>query len=199
MHRTVGPFFAAWLALVCTAWAQTPPGKEIFEDRCGTCHGADGNGGEHARAITRTAPDLNDAQLTTLIREGLPARGMPAVSVTDAELPHLLTFVRTLRPRGGFQPYRKSFAMTTGRSLDGLVLNEGLEDAQVRSDDNRIHLLRKTGSGTFREVTSEVDWATYNGDLGGNRFTTLKQVDKSNVRRLAPKWLFRIPNAGRLQ
>ena len=80
---------------------------------------------------------------------------MPAVSVSDAELPQLIAFVRTLRPRGGFQPYRKSFAMSNGRSLDGLVVNEGSEDAQVRSDDNRIHLLRRTDSGKFREVTSE--------------------------------------------
>ena len=115
------------------------------------------------------------------------------------ELPPLIAFVRTLRPRGGFQPYRKSFAMTNGRSLDGLVVNEGSEDAQVRTDDNRIHLLRKTDSGKFREVTSETNWATYNGDVGGNRYTTLRQIDRSNVKRVAPKWIFRIPNAGRLQ
>ena len=36
--------------------------------------------------LTRAAPDLNDGQLTTLIREGLTARGMPAVSVSDVEL-----------------------------------------------------------------------------------------------------------------
>ena len=40
--------------------------------------GGDGNGGEHARAITRVVPNLQDAQLTTIVREGLPARGMPA-------------------------------------------------------------------------------------------------------------------------
>ena len=108
MHRIVGPFLVALMALASTAWAQDPPGKEIFEDRCGTCHGADGNGGEHARGINRATPDLNDSQLTTLIREGLPARGMPAVNVSDAELPPLIAFVRTLKPRGGFQPYRKT-------------------------------------------------------------------------------------------
>jgi alcohol dehydrogenase (cytochrome c) len=148
------------MALASTAWAQDLPGRQIFEDRCGTCHGADGNGGEHAPAITRATPDMEDAQLTTLIREGLPARGMPAISVSDAELPQLIAFVRTLRPRGGFQPYRKTFAMTNGRSLEGMVVNEGLEDAQVRSDDNRIHLLRKSGSDTFREVTSETIWGS---------------------------------------
>lgn len=199
MYRTVAAILTGLMALACPVWAQNPPGKEIFEDRCGTCHGADGNGGEHARAITRAVPDLQDPQLTTLIREGLPARGMPAINVSDAELSPLIAFVRTLRSRGGFQPYRKIFAMSNGRSLDGLVVNEGSEDAQVRSDDNRIHLLRRTDSGKFRAVTSEINWASYNGDLGGNRYTTLRQIDKSNVKRVAPKWIFRIPNAGRLQ
>src|SRR6185436_15072027 len=125
MHRTIGPIVLGAMALASTAWAQDLPGRQIFEDRCGTCHGADGNGGEHAPAITRATPDMEDAQLTTLIREGLPARGMPAITVSDSELPQLIAFVRTLRPRGGFQPYRKTFAMTTGRSLEGMVVNEG--------------------------------------------------------------------------
>ena len=199
MPRTAGPILVVCMALSCTVWAQEPPGKRIFEDRCGTCHGADGNGGEHAPAIARALANLQDPQLTTLIREGLAARGMPAIDVSDTDLPPLIAFVRTLRPRGGFQPYRKSFVLAGGRSLDGTVLNEGSEDAQVRADDNRIHLLRSAGSGRFREVTSETNWNTYNGDIGGNRYTALKQIDRTNVKRVAPKWIFRIPNAGRLQ
>ena len=61
MHRTVVPILVVWMALACTVSAQNPPGKEIFEDRCGTCHGADGNGGEHARGIARVAADLQEA------------------------------------------------------------------------------------------------------------------------------------------
>ncbi|MEO5742083.1 MAG: PQQ-binding-like beta-propeller repeat protein [Vicinamibacterales bacterium] len=199
MFRTVSSILMGLMALASTAWAQDSPGKKIFEDRCGTCHGADGNGGEHAPTITRTTPNLQDSALTTIIRDGLPARGMPAVSVSDEELPQLIAFIRTLKPRGGFQPYRRTFAMSNGRSLDGLVVNEGSEDAQVRSDDNKIHLLRKTDSGRFREVTSGIQWSSYNGDLGGNRHTTLTQIDKSNVKRVVPKWIYRVPNAGRLQ
>ncbi len=199
MARFSGSIFAICIALSSPVWAQEPPGKRIFEDQCGTCHGADGNGGEHAPAITRALANLQDPQLTTLIREGLPARGMPAIGVSDTDLPPLMAFVRTLRPRGGFQPYRKSFVLPNGRSLDGTVLNEGSEDAQVRADDNRIHLLRSAGPGRFREVTSETNWNTYNGDIGGNRYTALKQIDRTNVKRVAPKWIFRIPNAGRLQ
>ena len=129
MHRAVCSLLLASIAFASTALAQAPPGQALFEDRCGTCHGADGNGGEHARAITRAVPTLEDAHLTTISREGLAARGMPAISVSDVELPQLLAFVRTLRPRGGFQHYRKTFALSTGRTLDGVVISEGSEDA----------------------------------------------------------------------
>lgn len=45
MYRSIGPILMGLMTLAST-WAQNPPGKEIFEHRCGTCHGADGNGGE---------------------------------------------------------------------------------------------------------------------------------------------------------
>ena len=50
-----------------------------------------------------------------------------------------------------------------------------------------------------REVTSETPWPTYNGDPGGNRYTTLTQIDKTNVARLAPRWMFTVPERRRLQ
>ena len=72
MHRTITPFLVASIALASTAWAQNPPGQTMFEDRCGTCHGGDGNGGEHAPAITRVVPNLQDERLMAIVREGLP-------------------------------------------------------------------------------------------------------------------------------
>ena len=84
MPRTITPVLVASIVLASTAWAQNPLRQTMFEDRCGTCHGADGNGGEHAPAITRVVPNLQDTQLTAIVRDGLPARGMPAVSVSDA-------------------------------------------------------------------------------------------------------------------
>ena len=34
---------------------------------------------------------------------------------------------------------------TDGRTLDGVVLNEGFDDLQLRTDDKRVHLLRRSG------------------------------------------------------
>jgi PQQ-dependent dehydrogenase (methanol/ethanol family) len=37
------------------------------------------------------------------------------------------------------------------------------------------------------------DWPTYNGDLSGNRYSRLAQINASNVNKLTLKWTFSIP------
>jgi PQQ-dependent dehydrogenase (methanol/ethanol family) len=37
------------------------------------------------------------------------------------------------------------------------------------------------------------DWLTYNGKLGGNRYSELTEINTSNVRKLSVKWSFVIP------
>jgi alcohol dehydrogenase (cytochrome c) len=89
---------------------------------------------------------------------------------------------------------RRTVQTTDGKTIVGLVLGEGMADLQLRSDDQRIHLLRKAENGRYRTVTSQRDWTTYHGDVGGNRYSTLTQITKSNVTSLAPRWMF--PLAG---
>ncbi len=74
----------------------------------------------------------------------------------------------------------------------------GFRRLDLRTDDKQVHLLRKSGTH-YREVTSDKDWPTYNGDPRGNRFTELNQITKANVQHLSAKWVFALPNAGRLQ
>jgi alcohol dehydrogenase (cytochrome c) len=93
---------------------------------------------------------------------------------------------------------RVKLQTTAGRSLDGQLLGEGFDDLQLRTDDRRVHLLRRAGE-RFREVTSEMDWPTYNGDPRGNRYTTSTQINKGNITRLAAKWMFPIPGQSRSQ
>src|ERR1700728_1190042 len=39
-------------------------------------------------------------------------------------------------------------------------------------------------------------WATYNGDYSGRRFSTLSQIDTSNVRNLTLAWVYRAVTGG---
>ena len=103
-------------------------------------------------------------------------------------------------PRGQPAPVvRRTVQTTDGKTLQGQVLAEGMTDLQLRTDDKRIHLLRKTDGDRFRVVTSQADWPTYHGDPSGNRYSKLTQIDKSNVARLAPKWIFPMPGANTIE
>ena len=84
---------------------------------------------------------------------------------------------------------RKTVQTVDGQTLEGQVLNAGMLDLQLRTDDKRIRLLRKAGD-RYRVVTSQADWPTYHGDPSGNRYSKLTGIDKSNVARLSPKWIF---------
>ncbi len=94
---------------------------------------------------------------------------------------------------------RRTIQTTDGQTLQGQVLAEGMTDLQLRTEDKKIHLLRKTEGNRFRVVTSQADWPTYHGDPSGNRYSKLTQIDKSNVVRLAPKWIFPMPGANTIE
>jgi alcohol dehydrogenase (cytochrome c) len=187
------------IALTVSALAQGDPGRKAFESRCARCHGADGKGGEMGPAIIERLVGRDDDQLADLIRQGFPDRGMPPAVVPDAEMAELVKFLRTIQrhPEAVPRP-RRTVQTTDGRTLSGEVLAEGLTDLQLLTDDKRVRLLRHAGE-RFREVTSQRDWPTYNGDPGGNRYTALPHIDKSNVARLAPKWVFPLPGTSSAQ
>jgi len=190
------------LSAACALNAQEPTvGRKIFEDRCSGCHGADGNGGELGPPIARRAAARTDAQLLTLIAQGIPARGMPANKLAEADAGALVQFLRTLRSRGFgiMRPVRGKAETIDGNALEGLILNQSFTDMQLRTDDQKIHLLRRVGDGRFREATSEVNWPSYNGDLRGNRYTTMDQINARNVSKLAPKWVFSLTNTSPLE
>ena len=48
-------------------------------------------------------------------------------------------------------------------------------------------------------MTSQADWPSYNGETKGYRHSALTQITKRNVARLAPKWMFNLPNTSTLQ
>jgi alcohol dehydrogenase (cytochrome c) len=181
------------------AFAQSADaGRRQYELVCSRCHGADGNGGELGPAIASRVFVRDDASLAALVHDGIPAAGMPGFPLPEPEARALVAFLRTLRPERGVTPERATVETTDGRTLQGLALNRTDADMQLLSDDHRIQLLRKAGD-RYRLVTSETDWPTYNGQLGGNRWSELKQIDKGNVARLAPRWIYSIPGASRLE
>jgi alcohol dehydrogenase (cytochrome c) len=183
-----------------TGSAQAPDaGRQAYTSRCAGCHGTNGGGGELGPGIVARVPARTDEELISVVRQGLPGAGMPAFpNVANAEMTDLIAFLRTLKPRDGSAPSRRRISLAGKGSLDGIVMNEGATDLQLMTDDRRIHLLRRAGNG-YREVTSQRDWPSYNGQTSGSRFSTLRQITKHNVARLTPRWIFSLGNTSPLQ
>ena len=195
--KTVIVLAAAALLLPTASRAQSAAGRQTYETRCARCHGGDATGGESGPNIVQRIDERDDMELAAFLHTGRPSNGMPAFDLPQGDMQALVAYLRTLVPFSrGARPavVRRTVSTVDGATIDGRVLNEGLTDLQLRSDDNRIHLLRKTPGGTYRAVTSQRDWPTYHGDVSGNRFTTLTQIDRSNVARVAPGWVFPLPN-----
>jgi alcohol dehydrogenase (cytochrome c) len=190
------------LLLVCVAPAQnTDAGKRQFEARCARCHGADATGGESGPAIVTQIAARTEADLAAFIREGRPARGMPAFALTDQEMKDLTPYLRSLAPISRNAPpaiVRRKVQTTDGWTIEGQVMSEGILDLQLRTDDKQLRLLRKAGD-RYRVVTSQADWPSYNGDPSGNRYTKLTQIDKSNVAHMVAKWMFPMANVSTVE
>jgi len=180
----------------CQSGSKT--GQLLYEQNCGVCHGGDGMGGEMGPNIVARVGRLTDEQLLTLLHDGRPQRGMPGFpNLSNDERTGIVTFLRaTMRPRRRRAPVPRTVELTDGSKLSGLVMNESPGDLQLRTADQKIHLLRPDGE-RFRETTSQADWITYNGDVRGNRYSLLEQIGKRNVTRLAPKWIFPMEGASR--
>ncbi len=93
--------------------------RRQYERLCARCHGADGNGGELGPGIATRLFARDDEGLATLVRDGLPAAGMPGFPIPDPDARALVAFLRTLRPRHGSGPARVTVETTDGRTLDG--------------------------------------------------------------------------------
>jgi alcohol dehydrogenase (cytochrome c) len=203
MLQTMRILFSSFCFLAAMAAAQVPdPGRTAFETRCARCHGGDATGGESGPSIIAQLGARTDAELAAFLRQGRPANGMPAFDLTAQEMTALTAYLRALLPvsrNNAPAPARKRIQTTTGESVEGTVIAEGMTDLALRTDNRQIRLFRKAGNDRFRPVTSQSDWTTYHGDPGGNRFSKLTQIDRSNVSRLAPKWVFPIPNVSQVE
>lgn len=175
-------------------------GRQVFLNRCASCHGTTANGGEFGPSILNRIPLRSDEELVNLLHSGLPSSGMPAFpDITGAERSNLIDFLRSLKPANGFALAHATVNLDNGHSLQGTVLNRSAAGMQFLGDDRRLYLLRRTGNGTYRTVTSQQDWPNYDGRTLGNRYTTLDQITPSNVARVQPKWIFTLPDVAELE
>jgi alcohol dehydrogenase (cytochrome c) len=178
-----------------------PAGSKSFESRCSICHGGDGAGTERGPAIFSFVATNPDNVIANTIVKGV--RAMPPHNIADPEMKDLLAFLHTLGAPGRLanqQPKRGTARLSDGTILTGVLRNETNFDMQLESADGKLHLLVRDGElWKERNLLPKMDWTSYNGSYNGNRYSNLEQINASNIGRLAPKWIFPIPGAPRLE
>jgi PQQ-dependent dehydrogenase (methanol/ethanol family) len=121
---------------------------------------------------------LQRREIAEMVRES--ASLMPEAKTTNEEMRNLLAYLSRL---SGAEPIPGAI-LKSSSSLSGL---SGTRD------------LRSGISFAGIAAPKPGDWPTYHGHLSGNRHSPLRQIHAGNVARLAPKWIFTIPNARRLE
>jgi cytochrome c oxidase cbb3-type subunit 3 len=75
---------------------QVEAGRVRFAAQCGFCHGRDAAGGEGGTDLTRSAlvaGDVRGNRIIPLVRSGRTDKGMPAFTLSDADLAAIVAFI----------------------------------------------------------------------------------------------------------
>ncbi|HTD62027.1 MAG TPA: PQQ-binding-like beta-propeller repeat protein [Gemmatimonadaceae bacterium] len=185
---------------------------------CATCHMIRGQGGVLGPDLTGIGDHRRISRLEqALLHPGSPPReGYRVVSVTRRDGGSLRGLARNesnydlqLEDLNGQLHYfsRDEIAAVSAESTSLMPPVTAGRDT-VR--DLLAFLSRLTTTGGPEPITSAdesaltpdtatADWPTYNGHMSGNRYSALHEIDTTTVHRLAPAWLFPIPNARHLE
>jgi len=79
-----------------TVLAPTEPGKEIFQARCATCHGLDGNA-RNNNAANLQFTRLDSLSITQTIKNGKGSMPPFKDAIADSDIAHLAIYVKSLR------------------------------------------------------------------------------------------------------
>lgn len=98
----------AAVLLLCSsaAWSQSDAdlvdGKSTFRSNCAFCHGLTGGGGRGAALNSgRLAHGSADADIKSVVKNGVPGTSMPAFEFEKDELDRLVAYVHTLSGSAG--------------------------------------------------------------------------------------------------
>jgi hypothetical protein len=213
----------AGLALISSAQSQAPSGTVIYANRCASCHGSDMTGAKVPSIVTwvrfhvdkeiidivRTGhqgvpAQLPDSEVRQLLSEMRKLAGTNPAMATGgytgsrtAPLPPESFPSSEPRPPapgiGGNTP--ATIQMADGSSRTGILLGQSLTSAVLLEKGNTAFTLLSRDGDVYREkpIAPKRDWVMYDGSHTGNRYSTLDQIDQSNVQRLAPVWTLPMP------
>ncbi len=98
-------------------------GQALFVATCGFCHGSNAHGGNSGPDLVRSVLVLHDQgsgkEIGPVIRNGRPAQGMPAFSLSDAQIKDIAAFLLSRNQAAANRMEYKILNVVTGDSKAG--------------------------------------------------------------------------------
>lgn len=195
-------------------------GERYFfgQGKCTTCHMAYGRGSDAGPDLSNVGRDMTVEEIRTALLEP-SAQITPGYHLVTASLHDGKTIRGFLRSRSNFevvvQDLRGQFHLLRQHEISAISEDPKSQMPAVslspQDSQNLIaYLSGLTGvkPGVAKaSVPSEPegipfsdilhprpgDWLTYNGNLNGNRYSELTQINTSNANKLRLKWIFTVP------
>jgi alcohol dehydrogenase (cytochrome c) len=146
-------------------------GAVLFLNKCSSCHGPDGGGSQVAPALVGRDFKHGDSDWAVYrtLRDGVAQTAMPATpELSETQRWQIISFVRSL----GSASSNKATAKAA-RPV-----------AEVTASYETI----------AAKAQPDADWLTYSGSYAGTRHSSLRAIDRSNVKQLTLKWLHQLEN-----
>jgi alcohol dehydrogenase (cytochrome c) len=222
---TIGAFCVGGLGFVSSAQSPEPARAPVYANRCASCHGAAMAGGKAPSILAwvrfhvdkeivdivrrghhGVPAQMEDTELRQLLSEMRALAGTNPAMATGgytgsrtAALPPESFPASEPRPPapgiGGNKP--ATITMADGSSRTGILLGQSLTSAVLLERDNTTFTLLDRDGDVYRQkpIAPKRDWLMYDGSHTGNRYSTLDQINASNVQRLAPLWALPMPES----
>jgi len=202
-------------------------GESYFfgKGNCASCHMVKGRGGnlgpdlsnigrqrrlaEIAQALRNPAANVATGYrvVSVRLRDGSTLRGLVKnESNYDLQLQTLDGGLRLLeREQIAEETRDPSPLMPPAKGTDEELRDAVAYLSRLSTDNSAGAVLEGTANSDNGEAFAAIAdpkpgaWPTYNGNLSGNRYSPLREINTENVAHLAPKWMFPIANSKRLE
>ena len=144
--------------------ADAEAGAAAYRERCSNCHGGEGSGGAVGPALNtlERKHGSSDWALYRTITNGIDGSSMLAQDVGEREAWQIVAYLRSIEPGGSDIAAPDTVGDFTPATYDRLLAG--------RADPD--------------------NWLSYSGDYDGKRFSTLDQINDTNVGDLKLLWMF---------
>jgi PQQ-dependent dehydrogenase (methanol/ethanol family) len=149
-------------------------GVEIFNASCANCHGANGQGGVLGPSIMRRVGTTEDAELIAFLKTGNPQKGMPPAALQENQFGDLLGYLRQLAQAGAADFQAPKVLSSQYSSMPAIENFKPVTEAMLLNP-------------------SPNDWLWFSRTADAQRFSPLKQINRSNVKQLGLAWSKGLP------